>query len=167
MNAIPNRLINNESLDFERKRLEAEQEILANIEEFASLFEKIRQSKDINEFQKIVNENSEAANDSSYKTENNPVEEKSEEINSENIDDSTQNQAEDISESEKSEEKEEETSNSPKISLWINNKINNLKIIKEDEEDDFEKDLNWYLWKDEDEKSDDDEPRTPKIKLNL
>jgi hypothetical protein len=35
MNAIPNRLINNENLDFERKRLEAEQEILANIEEFA------------------------------------------------------------------------------------------------------------------------------------
>ncbi len=157
MNAIPNRLINNENLDFERKRLEAEQEILANIEEFAWLFEKIRQSKDMNEFQKIVNENSEAANDSSYKEVKSSLDYKPEENNSVNIDDSTQNEAEDISESKKSEEKEEETSSSPKISLWINNNEEDNKDESEEKEE-TEK---------EDEKSDDDEPSAPKIKLNL
>jgi hypothetical protein len=35
MNAIPNRLINEEYLGFERKRLNAEKEILASIEEYA------------------------------------------------------------------------------------------------------------------------------------
>lgn len=159
MNSTPNNtssLVNSENLEFERQRLNAEKEILANIEEFAWLFEKIRKSKNSEEFQKIISENSEASNDSKYETKN--TESKidnyeQEESKEEDRDSNVDNQSDTW----------EKENNSSKISLWINNESEDSQNNEDNNEDESKEESQ----NDNENSQDTEEPSAPKIKLNL
>lgn len=69
MNATPNLnnwLVNIDAIALETKKLEAKKEILQNIQDFALLFQRIQEASNMAEFDKIVSEDAEAANDSSF-----------------------------------------------------------------------------------------------------
>jgi len=61
---INNSLINVDQIELQRKILEAEKEILKNIEDYALLFSRIQKATTLEEFNRIVSED--AANDDSF-----------------------------------------------------------------------------------------------------
>jgi len=69
MNATPNLnnwLVNIDAIALETKKLEAKKEILQNIQDFALLFQRIQEASNMDEFNRIVSEDSEATNDSVF-----------------------------------------------------------------------------------------------------
>lgn len=69
MNATPNInnwLVNIDAIALETKKLEAKKEILQNIQDFALLFQRIQEASNMDEFNRIVSEDAEAANDSVF-----------------------------------------------------------------------------------------------------
>lgn len=69
MNATPNMnnwLVNIDAIALETKKLEAKKEILQNIQDFALLFQRIQEASNMDEFNRIVSEDAEAANDSVF-----------------------------------------------------------------------------------------------------
>ncbi len=154
MNATPNMnnwLVNIDAIALETKKLEAKKEILQNIQDFALLFQRIQEASNMDEFNRIVSEDAEAANDSVFnevpktvKVSNEPLYKVPEPVNI-TLDDDTNN----------SEIISWDTNNSEIISWDTNN--SEVSEITETTED----------VKETVAKYEDDFPTPPKIKLNL
>jgi len=145
MNATPNLnnwLVNIDAIALETKKLEAKKEILQNIQDFALLFQRIQEASNMDEFNRIVSEDAEAANDSSF---------------TEPLNTSKGKAVNNISYESNSEIVETEKETTSKISLWLDKKEINEDIVDKVEEETVTNEVN-----------NNEEPSSPpKIKLNL